>query len=177
MTDKSVRESFGSIVFIVLILAAGRLYFSPSKTINFQPLFDVRIVDGALTARSELLDRWLRPPRTIAEEKASDARPRLETTTDGTHRAFSLVLPRVEPGLKVRTGASIFVEHCGDCHPNGEADLGPKLRGVGHSRAAMIRQIREGSDRMREIGEQELSSSQLDDLLVYLESIAAVRAP
>jgi len=72
------------------------------------------------------------------------------------------------------SGQSSFDTACGACHPGGEADLGPKRKGHQESMADMMKQIREGSGRMKPIGTDKLPESDEKALLVYLASIGAV---
>lgn len=71
-------------------------------------------------------------------------------------------------------GKGTFDVACGACHPGGEADLGPALKGHRTPWAVMSKQIREGSGRMKPIGEDKLPESELRGLMVYLATIAAV---
>ena len=71
-------------------------------------------------------------------------------------------------------GKTSFDTACGDCHPGGDADLGPKLKGHMESTADMTKQIREGSGRMKPIGEDKLPESEMKGLLVYLSTLDAV---
>lgn len=71
-------------------------------------------------------------------------------------------------------GKTSFDTVCGDCHPGGDADLGPKLKGHAEPSADMIRQIRQGSGRMKPIGEDKLPESEMKGLLVYLATLDAV---
>jgi hypothetical protein len=72
------------------------------------------------------------------------------------------------------SGKTSFDTACGACHPGGEADLGPKLKGHGESMADMMKQIRQGSGRMKPIGTDKLPESEEKGILVYLASIGAV---
>jgi mono/diheme cytochrome c family protein len=74
----------------------------------------------------------------------------------------------------VASGQESFDNACGSCHPGGEADLGPKLKGHAEPSAQMTKQIREGSGRMKPIGEDKLPEAEMKGLLVYLASIDAV---
>lgn len=74
----------------------------------------------------------------------------------------------------VSQGKTSFDATCGSCHPGGEADLGPALKGHAESTADMTRQIREGSGRMKPIGPDKLPDDQLKGVLVYLSTIGAV---
>ena len=71
-------------------------------------------------------------------------------------------------------GKTSFDTACGSCHPGGEADLGPALKGHQESSAKMTKQIREGSGRMAPIGEDKLPESEMKGLLVYLSTLGAV---
>ncbi|MDB4975825.1 MAG: Cytochrome [Myxococcaceae bacterium] len=72
------------------------------------------------------------------------------------------------------SGKESFDNTCGNCHPGGDADLGPKISGHAESTAKMTKQIRKGSGRMAPIGEDKLPEAELKGLLVYLSSIDAV---
>ncbi|MDB4985939.1 MAG: hypothetical protein JWN04_1117 [Myxococcaceae bacterium] len=72
------------------------------------------------------------------------------------------------------SGKESFDNSCGNCHPGGEADVGPKLSGHEETSAHMTKQIRKGSGRMAPIGKDKLPEPELKGLLVYLSSIGAV---
>jgi len=74
----------------------------------------------------------------------------------------------------VASGAESFETACGTCHPGGEADLGPALKGENKSSKKMTSQIREGSGKMAPIGEDKLPEAEMKGVLVYLASIKAV---
>lgn len=71
-------------------------------------------------------------------------------------------------------GQSAFETACGACHPGGEADLGPAIKGHQETTAHMMKQIREGSGRMKPVGTDRLPESDEKALLVYLATIGAV---
>lgn len=71
-------------------------------------------------------------------------------------------------------GKTAFDTACGACHPGGEADLGPAIKGHQESTADMMKQIREGSGRMKPVGTDRLPESEEKALLVYLATIGAV---
>ena len=72
-------------------------------------------------------------------------------------------------------GQSSFDLACGSCHPGGDADLGPSLKGEKVPVDTMTRQIREGSGRMKPIDTTQLPEDQMRGLLVYLSTLDAVR--
>jgi mono/diheme cytochrome c family protein len=71
-------------------------------------------------------------------------------------------------------GKTSFDMACGSCHPGGEADLGPALKGHMEPIDHMTKQIREGSGRMKPIDTTTLPEDQMKGLMVYLSSIGAV---
>lgn len=72
-------------------------------------------------------------------------------------------------------GKSLFGTFCDDCHPNGGADVGPSLIEKPHSPAALRKQIREGSGKMKPFSEKRLSKDDMEAVLAYLDSIKAVK--
>jgi len=76
---------------------------------------------------------------------------------------------------EVDRGKELFITHCDDCHPGGEEDVGPSLIANPHSPAAIRKQVREGSGRMRPFSEKRVSKEDLEALLAYLASINAVK--
>jgi mono/diheme cytochrome c family protein len=71
-------------------------------------------------------------------------------------------------------GKDTFDVACGACHPGGDADLGPGLKRRRTPVAVMTKQIREGSGRMKPIGEDKLPESEMRGLMVYLATLDAV---
>lgn len=72
------------------------------------------------------------------------------------------------------SGKTSFDRACGTCHPDGEADLGPALKGHREPSAHMTKQIRQGSGRMAPVGEDKLPEAEMKGLLVYLATLDAV---
>ena len=72
------------------------------------------------------------------------------------------------------SGKESFDRACGTCHPGGDADLGPAIKGHALSMADMTKQIREGSGRMQPVDETKLPEEEMKGVMVYLASIAAV---
>jgi mono/diheme cytochrome c family protein len=71
-------------------------------------------------------------------------------------------------------GKESFDRTCGTCHPGGEADLGPALKGHEEPMDEMHSQIRQGSGRMKPVGPDKLPEEEMKGLMVYLSSIGAV---
>ncbi len=74
----------------------------------------------------------------------------------------------------VAAGKTSYDIACGSCHPGGDADLGPALKGHALPVAEMTRQIREGSGRMKPIDETQLPEDQMKGLMVYMATLGAV---
>lgn len=75
----------------------------------------------------------------------------------------------------VGRGRSVFRQACDTCHPGGEADIGPGIKGLGYSVERMTRQIRRGSGRMRPIPPARLPDRYMGDLMAYLSVLRTVR--
>ena len=75
----------------------------------------------------------------------------------------------------VDRGKDLFDARCGDCHPNGEEDVGPSLVAEPHTPARIRQQIREGSGKMRPFSEARLSAEDVESILAFLASIHAVK--
>jgi len=85
-----------------------------------------------------------------------------------------VVADQAEWDSLLASGSESYENACGTCHPGGEADLGPALKGEKTSSKKMVKQIRQGSGRMAPIGEDKLPEAEMKGLLVYLASIDAV---
>jgi mono/diheme cytochrome c family protein len=72
------------------------------------------------------------------------------------------------------SGKESFDRACGTCHPGGDADLGPAIKGHMMTMADMTKQIREGSGRMQPVDENKLPEPELKGVMVYLSTIGAV---
>ena len=72
------------------------------------------------------------------------------------------------------SGKESFDRACGTCHPGGDADLGPAIKGHMLTMADMTKQIREGSGRMQPVDENKLPEAEMKGVMVYLATISAV---
>jgi hypothetical protein len=72
------------------------------------------------------------------------------------------------------SGKDSFDRACGTCHPGGDADLGPAIKGHMYTMADMTKQIREGSGRMQPIDESKLPEAEMKGIMVYMATIGAV---
>jgi mono/diheme cytochrome c family protein len=103
-----------------------------------------------------------------------------KTTPEGGGAASSggeptlVISDQAEWDSLASSGKTSFDTACGACHPGGEADLGPKLKGHQESTADMMKQIRQGSGRMKPVGTDRLPETEEKGLLVYLATLGAV---
>ena len=75
----------------------------------------------------------------------------------------------------VEGGKTVFATYCDDCHPDGDADVGPSLIAEPHTPARLRQQIREGSGKMKPFSEKRVSKEDMEAVLAYLDSIGAVK--
>ena len=105
--------------------------------------------------------------------------PKKSETSEGGEGASGgepalVISDQAEWDSLVAKGAESFENACGTCHPGGEADLGPALKGENKSSATMTSQIRKGSGKMQPVGEDKLPEAELKGVLVYLATLKAV---
>lgn len=72
----------------------------------------------------------------------------------------------------VALGEARFRAVCGVCHVDGDA---PVLDGRGLAAAAVRRQAREGSARMRPVAQSRVSDAELEAIVAYLVTTGAAR--
>jgi mono/diheme cytochrome c family protein len=73
-----------------------------------------------------------------------------------------------------KQGQVLFMRHCNQCHPNGEAGTGTSINNKPVPHAAMRLQVRQGVlGIMPKFSEAELSSPDLDRILDYLDVLAS----
>lgn len=70
-----------------------------------------------------------------------------------------------------RHGELVFMEHCNQCHPGGDAGLGPPLNNVKLPRRAIELKVRNGHPIMPRFPEKVISEGELDDLVEYLVAL------
>ncbi len=77
-------------------------------------------------------------------------------------------LPESRP---VRTGERVFMRHCHQCHPGGEAGVGPALNNKPLPAVAIRWQVRHGFGAMPAFDEEKIPDAALADLIAYLEAL------
>lgn len=86
-------------------------------------------------------------------------------------RGEPIVGPLPLTSAQIRAGQVLFMKHCQQCHPGGEAGLGPALTNKPLPDFLMRIQVRQGFGAMPAFPEKEVSAEQLDDLLAYLKEL------
>lgn len=67
-----------------------------------------------------------------------------------------------------QSGERVFFKHCNNCHPGGEAGLGPSLNDKLAPPVAIKAQVRAGIGQMPALPPDRLSAEELDALVDYL---------
>jgi mono/diheme cytochrome c family protein len=72
---------------------------------------------------------------------------------------------------KVAHGEKLFFQHCHQCHPHGEAGLGPAIVNKPLPEFLMKFQVRHGLGTMPSFGGDKIPQADLDDLMAYLKAV------
>jgi mono/diheme cytochrome c family protein len=91
---------------------------------------------------------------------------------NATQRRGEPAGPPVVPDTPVElAGEALFYEYCSQCHPGGEAGLGPAINDKPLPKLAIKTQIREGVGEMPSFGSDQLNDQQVDAIVEYLEDM------
>jgi mono/diheme cytochrome c family protein len=71
----------------------------------------------------------------------------------------------------VKNGQKIFMEHCNQCHPQGETGLGPALNNKPLPGFMVRFQVRKGLGAMPAFSKKEISDEQLNEMLEYIRAM------
>lgn len=82
----------------------------------------------------------------------------------------------VSPEARVDTeeearGRLVFMQWCNQCHPHGQAGLGPALNSIPLPEIAVQAKVRNHLGTMPVFGSDEISDPELDDLFAYLVAL------
>ncbi len=83
--------------------------------------------------------------------------------------------PKVAWRRRVARGKQVFIKRCDFCHPDGDEDTGPKLRGIRWPTGKIVSIVRKGKGKMKPMPPSKISSAQMKDLLAYLSTIRTAR--
>lgn len=68
-------------------------------------------------------------------------------------------------------GRTVYMKYCHQCHPGGEAGLGPALNDKALPTFLKKFQVRRGLGSMPSFSDEEISDQELDDTMSYLEAL------
>jgi mono/diheme cytochrome c family protein len=86
-------------------------------------------------------------------------------------RSEPLVGPIALTTTKEQNGHKVFLEQCEQCHPGGEAGLGPGLNAKPAPEVAIKLQVRKGLGDMPAFNDQKISDADLDDIVAYMMAL------
>lgn len=95
----------------------------------------------------------------------------LLTGCGSARRGEPLVGPLPLASEEAKHGQTLFMKNCHQCHPGGEAGLGPALNNKPLPRFMIRYQVRHGLGAMPAFSEQQIDDHELDHLLVYLKEL------
>ncbi len=76
---------------------------------------------------------------------------------------------------RAERGRAVFMDNCHQCHPGGEAGLGPALNDKPFPEFLKKFQVRHGLGTMPSFSKAKISDEQLDDLMEYLKALRRSR--
>ena len=76
---------------------------------------------------------------------------------------------------RAERGRAVFMTNCHQCHPGGEAGLGPALNDKPFPEFLKKFQVRHGLGTMPSFSEEKISDPQLEDLMEYLKALRRAR--
>jgi mono/diheme cytochrome c family protein len=76
---------------------------------------------------------------------------------------------------RAERGRTVFMANCYQCHPGGEAGLGPAINDKPLPEFLKKFQVRHGLGTMPSFSKQRISDEQLDDLMEYLNALRRSR--
>ena len=86
-------------------------------------------------------------------------------------RSEPLIGPLPLSSSEIAQGRKVFMMHCHQCHPGGEAGLGPAINNKPLPAFAIRTQIRYGFGAMPAFHRDEISEVELDNLVTFLKAL------
>jgi mono/diheme cytochrome c family protein len=74
---------------------------------------------------------------------------------------------------EIAHGRDVFMAKCHQCHPGGDAGLGPALNNKPLPKSLIRLQVRQGFGAMPAFSEKDITDEELEHLLVYLKKLRA----
>ena len=90
------------------------------------------------------------------------------TSCGSARRGAPFVGERTPPNAKLALGEQVFDRNCSQCHPGGEAGLGPSLNNKPLPQFAVHIQVRNGVGAMPRFSSAEISDAQLSAVTSYM---------
>jgi mono/diheme cytochrome c family protein len=88
----------------------------------------------------------------------------------GSSRPAEPLVETASLSLQQRHGQALFHRFCHQCHPNGEAGLGPAINSNPAPMPAFRAQVRAGLGAMPSFPESIIADRELTDLLAYVDA-------
>ncbi len=88
-----------------------------------------------------------------------------------SRRGEPIVGPMDASSANLALGEKAFMHHCHQCHPGGEAGLGPALNNKPAPGFLMKIQVRKGLGAMPGFSEEHINNEELDALIKYLKAL------
>ena len=85
------------------------------------------------------------------------------------------VLPATNDPL-VLGGEQAFLRHCHECHPGGEAGMGPSVAGRALPDGLIRFQVRNGLGAMPSFSEEQIPDEELDGIIAYINALQRHKA-
>ena len=79
--------------------------------------------------------------------------------------------PLTITSVAVEDGQKVFMRQCHQCHPGGEAGLGPAINNKPLPGFMIRLQVRNGIGAMPAFSQNDISSNEMDDLLEFLKAL------
>ena len=86
-------------------------------------------------------------------------------------RSEPIAGPMLLASPDIANGQQVFMTHCHQCHPRGEAGLGPALSNKPLPAFVIRTQVRHGYGAMPAFYRDEISEADLDSLIAYLKAL------
>jgi hypothetical protein len=96
------------------------------------------------------------------------------TACHTARRGEPIVGPMRITDPQVERGRVAFLKHCHQCHPGGEAGLGPAINNKPAPVFLMKTQVRVGLGAMPSFKKDEIPAAELDDLMKYVIALRKV---
>ncbi|MCG3117865.1 MAG: cytochrome c [Candidatus Manganitrophus sp. SA1] len=95
----------------------------------------------------------------------------IQTGCGSARRSEPISGPLPIESSSIANGQKVFMEHCNQCHPQGETGLGPALNNKPLPSFMIRFQVRRGFGAMPAFSKKDISDDQLNDLVEYVRAL------